>query len=417
MSLGSIPSSSRNHSILALMEDAISEIKVVAEEVSTSVANTETKVLGVFDPMRFGSAHAATLVDPADQAAGENAVDSIAALVKSKLSGAMAADITSLMTAHFKQMRFIDDSGQWTLPELASFGLIPTDADSDTLERFVAAIAAGVKQNPNLLSFLAKAKATGTSALRAKVDAEGREVLTSVITYAMVQDRLLKAMRSHPSLLEKCLDQWEAAAAQEPQFNEVMDAFEKIKLPSVKIAARLSIDQIKASAVDPRFGRALLPGNIGEAIAVDEMAGRTANVHAGVALMETYNSLTADGCSTLSEDGKSIRLGLPLAKEWDDLYTSWNLAFIGGEYKNWPFVMAKLLNPEVMDYQQDPQAWMTSQRMPLLLTQLYFAMFGRVDRALSSKLDWALPPDLVRAWGDANAQSAAIYKNDVKLSR
>jgi hypothetical protein len=60
---------------------------------------------------------------------------------------------------------------------------------------------------------------------------------------------------------------------------------------------------------------------------------------------------------------------------------------------------------------------MTSQRMPLLLTQLYFAMFGRVDGALSSQLDWALPPDLVRAWGDANAQSAANYKNDLKLAR
>ena len=46
-----------------------------------------------------------------------------------------------------------------------------------------------------------------------------------------------------------------------------------------------------------------------------------------------------------------------------------------------------------------------------------FKHFGRIDGALSAQLDWALPPDLVRAWGDANAQSAAVYKNDVKLAR
>src|SRR5689334_23345704 len=82
MSMGSIPPRSQNLSIPALIEDAISGVKDVAEDVSSRIANTTTKVLGVFDPMRFSAAHSALTVDPAEQTAGKAAVDGIAALVK-----------------------------------------------------------------------------------------------------------------------------------------------------------------------------------------------------------------------------------------------------------------------------------------------------------------------------------------------
>ena len=37
----------------------------------------------------------------------------------------------------------------------------------------------------------------------------------------------------------------------------------------------------------------------------------------------------------------------PLPIIWNNLYTSWNLAFVSKQYSDWPLFFAKLLNPVV----------------------------------------------------------------------
>ena len=56
------------------------------------------------------------------------------------------------------------------------------------------------------------------------------------------------------------------------------------------------------------------------------------------------DNCTGAGPTRLSLDGKTLGLFYPFGRQWADLYTTWNLAFVTN-FRNWPYMMVKLLIP------------------------------------------------------------------------
>ncbi|MGB5375846.1 MAG: hypothetical protein WBN15_18855 [Polyangiales bacterium] len=65
---------------------------------------------------------------------------------------------------------------------------------------------------------------------------------------------------------------------------------------------------------------------------------------------------TGEVAARWSDDGKAISLSFALPRRWADLYATWNLAFVS-HYGDFPYLMTKLLIPQVNGYQNSPQEY------------------------------------------------------------
>ena len=59
---------------------------------------------------------------------------------------------------------------------------------------------------------------------------------------------------------------------------------------------------------------------------------------------------THQGSTRVSYDGQRVEFRPPLPRQWADLYTTWNLAFVTNSEltKAWPYFFVKLLIPSVI---------------------------------------------------------------------
>jgi len=57
-----------------------------------------------------------------------------------------------------------------------------------------------------------------------------------------------------------------------------------------------------------------------------------------------------------------LRFALP--RRWADLYTTWNLAFVS-HYGDFPYLMTKLLIPQVNGYQDSPEEYIYNRLLAL----------------------------------------------------
>jgi hypothetical protein len=153
-----------------------------------------------------------------------------------------------------------------------------------------------------------------------------------------------------------------------------------------------------------------------EAVLEDTRLGFTDNARAGMSMAVNppgdtkANPKTGAGPSRFTPDHKAILYFPPLPRQWVDLYSTWNLAFVS-HYPDHPFFFAKLLTPQVGCYQAAPEGYLYNRGMALY-THIYFTLFTRLDRKAKkpalADMDWS-NKDLTKLWAKVNAASAHAY--------
>ncbi len=346
--------------------------------------------------------------------------EKIASYVKQTLQGWTSAGAVDLMRGHYAQLRLIDANGRWAAPELEAISdfLLPSDLDQQKIYAFIDVMTASAAANGYLHDFLVQAKEEDFPLFRAKLAAGGNQMLPDMIAYAVVQDRLSKAMREDYTLMSTCETIWKKAR-NEANIWKYMEAFEFAKLFSIEIPAIEEFIKIhKSGAVPPNFLRAALPVNIMEACLEDLRKHHPENARSGWSLLvnrpgDPENSKTGSGPAHWSEDGKAIHVALPLARHWDDLYSTWNLAFVA-QRENGPYLMMKLLTPQVGSYENNPQEYLYN-RVLALYTHMHWALLRRADDAKSGKteMDWSMDEPILHLWGAANRDSGRKYDDEL----
>ena len=115
------------------------------------------------------------------------------------------------------------------------------------------------------------------------------------------------------------------------------------------------------------------------------------------------------GPTKLSKNGKIIEYWPPLPKQWADLYTTWNLAYVT-RYNAWPYYFAKLLIPSVSGYHEKPEGYLYP-RVTALYAHIIYAMTVYYKGHDGPKIDWT--DALTHSWGRSNRENARDYQKQL----
>ena len=345
---------------------------------------------------------------------------SIAERIKEVIAGLRRDRITELIRQHLMQFRLIDGTGRWQAEELAALGdwLLGKDLDTDDALELVDEVARCAAANPYLVEFLDRAKGEAFDRLHHKVQTEGATVLPSVVTYGLLLERLTQAMRNDWRLIEVCRVIWLRARDAEEMKSHLI-VFERTKILSIDLAINRVLGFHQSGSVAPEFARVLLPMNIIEAMFEDVRLGHRDNAASAWPLVKdrpgswAREAKTGEVAARWSEDRKAIVLSFALPRRWADLYATWNLAFVS-HYGDFPYLMTKLLIPQVNGYQDAPEEYLYN-RLLALYCHLHYLGFGRVDLARQGRdsIDWH-DEALTKLWSAVNRESAEKYSEAVE---
>jgi hypothetical protein len=328
------------------------------------------------------------------------------------------------MKKHYKTMRLIDEDGKWVCTRLQNISheLLPKDFNEKKSRAFVDEIAQISLKNPYLNDFLEKAKNEKFYILEKKLKEEGKEVLSDVVAYALVLERLTKAIAKEHKLMEDCVNIFQNKR-EELQVHKYMGLFHKVKLMSVEDPVKnLVLKSFKTGKVPENALSVMLPINILEATLGDFLMGNRDNAKAGWTLAinrpgeKPYDIKTGAGIATWQEDKTGLSFRMPLPKHWADLYQTWNMAFCS-QIPNYPYVLSKLFIPQVSKYQDKPTHYIYNRALALYL-HVNYAAFQSLDVAKfkESTIDWR-EDNLTKLWGKVNHESSRKYRNELARRR
>ena len=351
-------------------------------------------------------------------------VQGIAEEIKKTLQGIDKKTMFLEMSKHYKILRLMDEQGNWASASLQKISkeLLPEDISEEKSKAFVDEMANLSEKNPYLIRFLNQLDQHTYETLGKKVKEEGLVVFPGLLAYSQVLERLTKAMYHDPQIIKDCRAIFNKERKKEACFKE-QSLFHKVKFLSVEVPIKeLVLKSHNKGVVEENASSFLLPMNILEATFADFLMGQRENAKAGWTLAingpraKAYDPRTGEGPAKWSPDKKAVTIAPPLPKEWNDLYQTWNMAFVS-QASNYPYVLPKLLIPQVAKYQEKPNEYMYNRVLALYL-YLNYAEFESVEKkkAKSAYIDWA-DKDLTKAWGSANLESALDYNTKLKNQR
>lgn len=359
-------------------------------------------------------AHTLRAAGPAQSPGAAAALQQITAVLDEAAAGMSPAELRARLVSKYTTLGLLDASGQWTVPELAPHAeaLLPSTLEPGALRAFVAQMGEAASKNAYLMKFLDAASRTSFPGLERKLRTQGAEDLPDVLAHAQLLERLTHVLASDYRVSEACRAHWKTFESN-PAFWKELNVFERVKLASVNLGIDKYNEIHRTGVVDPKTLDGVLPLNIMEAWTVDQYwaatgpeearKGHADNAYAGwVLATHGPNEL---GPATLSPDGKMVELHPKATREWDDLYATWNMAFVfsvSGDLK----YLTKLVIPEVNDYADKPGEYINKRALALHLTMINNAMEGLSGgREYRS---WA-DPSVGALWGKVNAESAKAY--------
>lgn len=353
----------------------------------------------------LGLALAAMLTISA-QASELSALNFITGKLKDSVANLSDESLQGLMVQHFQTMRLMDEAGVWTAPELAyiSEDLLPSDVSIADANALIDQMAFHATENPYMVDFFEAVENESFPFLADKLATE-QHILPAVVAYAMLQENLTKALYNDWTLMQVLKDLW-VVAREEAGIYDNMDAFAKAKLTTVELPISKYIEFHSTGEVPANFSEALLPINILEATLVDTRNGFLDNAFTGAVLMvNNPGELPA----RFSDDGKAILITAPKPKEWADLYAVWNMAFVS-HFEYFPFVMVKLMIPQVNNINAEPEAYMYNRALALY-SHLHFSYMGQADqlKAGIEPMQWH-DRSFTEAFGKVNKESAKHYE-------
>ena len=345
-------------------------------------------------------------------------------IVKSSLSGLTDDDVNKMMISHWQKMQLMNSEGNWANKRLDGISPVLNSSTSVMdLVKLVDEMVENASKNKYLHLFLEQARGPDFSEIIEKVETEGALVFPDVVTYAMVMHRLTKAMRNDWKILEACKDIWTSLLKPFKVINSksrvkrtiFKESFIALKAFSIQHAAATFIEVLKKGEIDPELLKWQLPINIGEAKALDIFLGNLANARVAIALAKSFptgeeNSCTGSKPAKISSDGNGIEINMDFPGEWADLYQTWNMAFVTN-FNTWPYVIVKLLIPNITDYHSNPGSYLYERVLGLYTHINYFLMdLLHGNGGIKEKINW-LSISLSRNWGRANLEAARKYEN------
>ena len=350
-------------------------------------------------------------------------VESIAAALKATVLELDSADVARLMEQQFSKLRLLEGTGQWSCEAVRQIAdsLFARKIDGPAIAAHVDDIVRYALRNPVLVQFLQAVPRCPAKDLRRKVQEEGATVLPQVLAYSLVLEQLSQAMYDDWHVIADCMQVWKRAR-RAAQIRRHMTPFDHAKLASVEHAINRVLEFHASGAVPIDFARLLLPLNIVEACLEDVRLGYRANAACGWALarhrpgLSRDDSTTGAGPTRWSADRKAVTFSMAFPKQWADLYSTWNLAFVS-HYPEFPFVMVKLLIPFVANYQQHPEEYIY-RRALALWAHLHHLYLGRADQARTGTeaIVWN-DVALTKLWGRVNREASAKYAATVRRAQ
>ena len=328
------------------------------------------------------------------------------------------------MLRHYKLLRLKGDDGKWAFKELEekSEELLPKDMDEKKTKEFVDEMSRIAEKNPYLMNFLKKAQGYSFNKLSEKVDSEGNKVIPDAVAFAIVLERLTKAMYNNPKIIEKSIEVFGKAREKEGAFKQ-LPFFHKIKLLSVELPMKKTYMKAhRTGIVPPKSGSIAIPLNILEATISDYLSGYKNNASTGWTLAvnrpgsKEYDPRTGAGPSGWSDDKKAITRSMPLPKEWADLYQTWNMSFVS-KIQDFPYIVPKLLIPQVANYEKKPTEYIYNRAIALYI-YLNHASFDYVEKIKNNEpiIDWT-DDKLTTLWGKSNLESKLAYNRELPRRR
>eukprot|EP00697_Spironema_sp_BW2_P014137 gnl/Spiro4/4512_TR2242_c0_g1_i1.p1 gnl/Spiro4/4512_TR2242_c0_g1~~gnl/Spiro4/4512_TR2242_c0_g1_i1.p1 ORF type:complete len:527 (-),score=159.42 gnl/Spiro4/4512_TR2242_c0_g1_i1:142-1683(-) len=266
---------------------------------------------------------------------------------------------------------------------------------NDKLAIFVEEMVSCATKNPILHTLLQRLNSggwtmeehdDGTTTLK---DNKFRaEIVPSAVAYAFVLDAMNRKVAENPAgALSALIEHYKNLRLLNPEWGSFFGVFPWSKLLAVEYALEKArdalqdyVDSAGKTQIDPTTGDANIPLNILEAIAADYWLGHRENGNAGFSLARAnpghkeFDPDTEAGPTEVTDS--AILYRYPLPTSWDNLYSSWNLAFVS-QFPTFPHFFAKLLNPSVGCYYDKPNEYIFFRGVALY-THVHFVLFNRI---------------------------------------
>ena len=240
-----------------------------------------------------------------------------------------------------------------------------------------------------------------------------KDLICKALVYSTVLDRLVSLMREDYRILETTLKVW-PKVTDDDGFKKYTSTFGKIKYFTIRKNLESIVKAFKKGEVDPNMGRIMLPLNILEAVITDFFHGNSPNAKSGLHLAfnppGSPNEATGAGKTTIESESaisKALLLKPPLSREWTDLYSVWNTAFVM-RYNDWPLFLAKLFTPAVGCYADHPHEYLYRRGLGLWV-HLNALAFLRIASKNAQFSGWDLDSTQLKDFGYKNLESAQAY--------
>lgn len=330
-----------------------------------------------------------------------------------------ATEMARRMAGHYRTLHLLDSGSQWASPllECRSKELLPGYVTMTECEGFLKQMMELSLRNPFFASFLDRAATMRFPILEEKFRTEGATVIPDAMAFAMALDRLTHVCCDDFRILEVCQNITTTAMRNTGAFR-MTPFFYRIKMCTVasSVTFVILVQRKPHEKLKHNLGSRWLRLNILEAVFSDLLMGYFDNAKAGMVLasqktgQKRPDPRTGAAPCYWSSDGKTICLGQPFVKTWDDLYQIWNMAFLS-KMDDLPFIISKLLIPEVSGYADHPGSYMHKRLIALYLYMVWLFL-NRLHRLTHHLplMSW-YDPDLTRFWGKCAMEAARKYSS------
>lgn len=349
-------------------------------------------------------------------------LDALGAVLKKNIESIPIDDFRMALNSHLKQLKLLNHDGDWAHPKLEEIEnqIVPQTIVHEVFTSLLDEMIRLMYRNQYLLPLFNNFNQADLTKTIEHFNKDSDWVMAHLMSYALLMENLTKAQYNDWRILEVCHEVWikEQIAS---DIRKHMKWFDKLKMDGIKKPIDSFIRFHKTGKVDKNFFRMGMPLNVLMAVAKDMTLGNKGNAKAGwfLAKQNTYQnhvSVTNGQYAQISPDGKALEIIMPNQPHWIDFYLSWNLAFCA-HFHRFPWVMIKLLVPQVTNYQDKPHEFLYN-RIMALYTTLNYTYFMRADdmNQYDNLLNWQ-DPILLKLWNDNNSDAIKSYIDRYKKAK
>ena len=222
----------------------------------------------------------------------------------------------------------------------------------DQLYQLIDSIVDSLQSNLFLTTFLNKIAIPNIS----------DDDLFYIVTYASVLNSLIDIYLTEIDIFITIYQKWS-----DQKFTKIAKRYGilgSIKYYSIKKGLDSNIKAIKTNQISKSHGKYILPINIIEIVIYQFFKGNRYNSKVGLYLAKNCSNLETP---TINNNMVQLKYSNPII--WNDLYQSWDLAFVMS--LNNPLLIVKLIIPLVSNYRNDPESYIYKRLLALFTTINY----------------------------------------------